>query len=448
MYVTFLLYLCRRIEKATFDNLVLYPNPYIVVTKKGYTKHYYAGSEKIAAAIGQGWLFLPYDPIDRMNAHEKFTIKELSFKGYYNEDPFMHERRLKEQEATQDIYGDSFEELNYQTKPLYLNGLAVNCKPNILEETIYANSRARGREDMVFFNHSDYLGYANWVTDADARIVHEYYYAPYGELIIDNSWDRGYNERYKFTGKERDGETGYDYFGARYFWSALGHWLSVDPLADKYPGISPYAYCAWNPIKFVDPDGRNFDEANEGTAQKIEAELFTKKIYSALGNNQQMRELYTTWKDIQGMRADESREYRFETVPGAQGGDTYCAGTNNKGHQIITMSSATFDKLNGLSIHEVRHGGQIARGEWFYNGKTPENYGVMKEVDAYKAQWAWDGYLYLYGWKTYENGLRLPGVLRPSYNEINPRFVNSITNDRYEPTYPPIGLDIMIWNNH
>ena len=33
-------------------------------------------------------------------------------------------------------------------------------------------------------------------------------------------------------------------------------WLSVDPLADKYPEISPYAYCAWNPIKYTDPDGR------------------------------------------------------------------------------------------------------------------------------------------------------------------------------------------------
>ena len=33
-------------------------------------------------------------------------------------------------------------------------------------------------------------------------------------------------------------------------------WLSVDPMADKYPGISPYAYCAWNPVKLVDPDGR------------------------------------------------------------------------------------------------------------------------------------------------------------------------------------------------
>ena len=37
----------------------------------------------------------------------------------------------------------------------------------------------------------------------------------------------------------------------------LCKWLSVDPLSDKYPGISPYAYAAWNPVKFVDPDGRS-----------------------------------------------------------------------------------------------------------------------------------------------------------------------------------------------
>ena len=37
-------------------------------------------------------------------------------------------------------------------------------------------------------------------------------------------------------------------------------WLSVDPMADKYPGISPYAYCAWNPIKLVDPDGKEVDD--------------------------------------------------------------------------------------------------------------------------------------------------------------------------------------------
>ena len=59
------------------------------------------------------------------------------------------------------------------------------------------------------------------------------------------------------TGKEKDEETGYGYFGARYMdHELMAMWLSVDPLADKYPSISPYAYCAWNPVKLVDSDGR------------------------------------------------------------------------------------------------------------------------------------------------------------------------------------------------
>lgn len=40
-------------------------------------------------------------------------------------------------------------------------------------------------------------------------------------------------------------------------------WLSVDPMSDKYPSMSPYMYCAGNPIKFVDPDGRSYSEFDE-----------------------------------------------------------------------------------------------------------------------------------------------------------------------------------------
>lgn len=43
---------------------------------------------------------------------------------------------------------------------------------------------------------------------------------------------------------------------ARYYNSALSIWLSVDPMADKYPGLSPYTYCTDNPVRLVDPDGR------------------------------------------------------------------------------------------------------------------------------------------------------------------------------------------------
>ena len=65
-----------------------------------------------------------------------------------------------------------------------------------------------------------------------------------------------YKNALTFTGKEKDSETGFYYFGARYYDPSLsGLFLSVDPMADKYPSISPYAYCAWNPVKITDPSG-------------------------------------------------------------------------------------------------------------------------------------------------------------------------------------------------
>ena len=70
------------------------------------------------------------------------------------------------------------------------------------------------------------------------------------------------------NGKEKDWESGFHYYGARYYWSEmLTGWLSVDPMADKYPNISSYAYCAWSPIVLKDPDGCMVDwvESADGT---------------------------------------------------------------------------------------------------------------------------------------------------------------------------------------
>ena len=105
-------------------------------------------------------------------------------------------------------------------------------------------------------------------------------YLPYGEPYVDQRTS-SYNERFTFTGKaprkgkriplnkiknneQRDEETGYSYFGARYMdHELMTMWLSVDPMADKYPSISPYAYCNWNPVKLVDPDGKAVWEVDE-----------------------------------------------------------------------------------------------------------------------------------------------------------------------------------------
>ena len=105
----------------------------------------------------------------------------------------------------------------------------------------------------------------------------------------------GIQDSVAFTGKERDSETGYGYFGARYMdHELMTMWLSVDPMADKYPSISPYAYCAWNPMKLVDPNGREiyYKEGNSYYVYKKNAEgkygfynCRTGDVYS--GDNQQ-----------------------------------------------------------------------------------------------------------------------------------------------------------------
>ena len=64
---------------------------------------------------------------------------------------------------------------------------------------------------------------------------------------------------YTFSAKEKDSETGLSYFGSRYYSSDLSVWLSVDPMSDKYASLSPYTYCANNPVRLVDPDGKEIN---------------------------------------------------------------------------------------------------------------------------------------------------------------------------------------------
>ena len=87
-------------------------------------------------------------------------------------------------------------------------------------------------------------------------------------MVSQNS--SSYNNVYRFSGKELDEETGLSYFGARYYNPKWSIWLSVDPLAEKFPDRSPYNYTMNNPINLIDPDGRAPEPPKNGISQFID----------------------------------------------------------------------------------------------------------------------------------------------------------------------------------
>ena len=123
------------------------------------------------------------------------------------------------------------------------------------------------KDDEVFYYHPDHLGGAAWITDMSGKPVQYLHYAPYGELVA-NQMPYGIDERFKFTGKERDAETGYDNFEARPYISAFSIFGKVDPLSDKNIHENPYFYCSGSPTNRIDPTG--LDDIFDISGQFIE----------------------------------------------------------------------------------------------------------------------------------------------------------------------------------
>ncbi len=117
------------------------------------------------------------------------------------------------------------------------------------------NNYTGSKEEQVYWFHPDHLGSSSFITGADGEVTQNIEYFPSGETFVENHRNSNHSP-YKFNGKELDAETGYYYYGARYYNPRISLWLNVDPLAEKMPSWSPYSYSFNNPIRFIDPDGR------------------------------------------------------------------------------------------------------------------------------------------------------------------------------------------------
>jgi RHS repeat-associated protein len=104
----------------------------------------------------------------------------------------------------------------------------------------------------MYFYHSDHLGGTNAVTDSTGHLAERTNYYPFGEIR------EGGNEKYSFTGKEKDNLTDNYYFEARYYNPRINHFTQADTISPNLfdpQELNRYSYVRNNPLKYVDPSG-------------------------------------------------------------------------------------------------------------------------------------------------------------------------------------------------
>ena len=113
--------------------------------------------------------------------------------------------------------------------------------------------------DYVTYYHTDAIGSVRMITDANGLVLQRHDYLPFGE-----EWPTttALVDQRLFAGKERDAQTGFDYFGGRYYADRTGRFTTVDPVLDVAAAVTRpqrwnrYAYVSDNPMARVDPSGR------------------------------------------------------------------------------------------------------------------------------------------------------------------------------------------------
>ncbi len=167
--------------------------------------------------------------------------------------------------------------------------LESDAAGNFTAEYIFFNGKRVARRDLpggaVHYYFSDHLGTASVITSNTGVVQKESDYYPYGgeRRILDAD-----SNSYKFTGKERDSETGLDYFGARYYGSNMGRFLSPDPkMLSSQRLYDPqqwnmYQYGRNNPITMIDPDGREVKIATQELQKSFDRLMKSEKFRNAV----------------------------------------------------------------------------------------------------------------------------------------------------------------------
>ncbi|KZE82274.1 RHS repeat-associated core domain-containing protein [Myroides marinus] len=191
------------------------------------------------------------------------------------------------------------------------------------------------------------------------EIIEETNYYPFGLA------HKGYNQKndalmkdykYQYNGKEKQEELGlnfYDY-GARNYDAAIGRWMNVDPLAEKYMRFTPYVYVANNPIMFIDPDGRKIVPTGMTPTQR---KAYDSRINDVRGTNKMFNTIYSSLESSSKTHTigfGSTISVNGNTVPGQ-------VSPTSTGSSVVFENEGSFNN-NPVLFEEFFHAYQIDNG--------------------------------------------------------------------------------------
>ena len=402
-----------RTNTAKFS---LYVSPYLVANQGGrYTKHIYIGSQRVVSKIGD---FDSYgsDPRRIQYAGGETDGLSVDYKVKYTQ----------QLQVIKDNYATFAVPYNGEDNNDYVDGKGFCCNDGSLEA---AQTRALARaaknnfqegdtyEKMQFYYHPDHLGSSSYITNLDGEVVQHIEYVPFGEVFIEernNIW----NTPYLFNAKEFDEETGLYYYGARYYDPRVSLWISTDPKQESYFAFSSYVYCGNNPLIYIDPNGKEWEDPAQ--AEKLKAKI-DNKITSIqkgiLAQKARLESNQAKGKDISKQeRKIADFESRISNLNQSKS-DIDLLGHDSQKYKLTQVSGEGAHKVrlenNGtisietsedaLSIHEITHVRQAldAGGLEFSDSGCLKNPGTRAkglqryiaiseaEIEAYKMQYSY-----------------------------------------------------------
>ena len=402
-----------RTNTAKFS---LYVSPYLVANQGGrYTKHIYIGSQRVVSKIGD---FDSYgsDPRRIQYAGSETDGLSVDYKQKY----------VQQLQVIKDNYATFAVPYNGEDNNDYVDGKGFCCNDGSLEA---AQTRALARaaknnfqegdtyEKMQFYYHPDHLGSSSYITNLDGEVVQHIEYVPFGEVFIEernNIW----NTPYLFNAKEFDEETGLYYYGARYYDPRISLWISTDPKQESYFAFSSYVYCGNNPLIYIDPNGKEWEDPAQ--AEKLKAKIdnkITSIQKSILAQKARLESNQAKGKDISKQeRKIADFESRISNLNQSKS-DIDLLGHDSQKYKLTQVSGEGAHKVrlenNGtisietsedaLSIHEITHVRQAldAGGLEFSDSGCLKNPGTRAkgsqryiaiseaEIEAYKMQYSY-----------------------------------------------------------